>query len=93
MILYELVVGHPVFPKDMNSYQMALVLILGTWRFNIPDIVSAVAEKLIRDCLVMDYRDRPSFDDILERVSKIEFKLMADVNSVKITEVVAGVED
>jgi serine/threonine protein kinase len=92
MILYELIVGRPVFPKDMNPYQVALLLIEGSWRLDIPDTVSPRAEELIRDCLAVDYRDRPSFDDILERLTMIGFRLMADVNSVKIVEFVAGVE-
>jgi serine/threonine protein kinase len=67
-ILYELIVGHPVFPKDMNSYEMARALIQGTWRLDIPDTVSPLADKLIRDCLAVDYRDRSSFGDIIERL-------------------------
>jgi serine/threonine protein kinase len=92
MILYELIVGRPVFPEYMDSRQTGAALVFGKWHLDIPDNVIPVTAELIRDCLVLDYRDRPSFDDILERLKMIEFKLMADVNSRKITEFVAAVE-
>jgi serine/threonine protein kinase len=92
MILYELIVGRPVFPKDLNSRKVALALIMNDWRLDIPNTVIPITKALIRDCLAMDYRNRPSFDDILERLKEIEFQLIAGVRSVRITEFVKAVE-
>jgi hypothetical protein len=59
---------------------------------DIPDIGISIPAELIRDCLAVDYRDRPSFDYIFERLQAIEFKLILGVSSVKITKYVAAVE-
>jgi hypothetical protein len=62
------------------------------WNPDIPDTVIHVAAELMRDCLAVDYHDRPLFDDILEQLKAIEFKLITGVNPVEITEFVAAVE-
>jgi serine/threonine protein kinase len=92
MILYELIVGRPVFPKSMTAVKVVMQLMQDDWCPDIPDTVVQVTAELIRDCLALDYRDRPSFDDILERLKEMEFQLIAGVHSVRITEFVAAVE-
>jgi hypothetical protein len=51
-----------------------------------------VTKELIRDCLALDYRRRPSFTEILQRLEAIGFKLIAGVNSVKIESFVTAIE-
>jgi serine/threonine protein kinase len=92
VILYELILGRLLFSNDVSPYQVMLAMVQGNWRPGIPETVIPVTAELIRDCLAVDYRVRPLFDDILERLKEIEFKLIDGVNSVKITEFVAVVE-
>jgi serine/threonine protein kinase len=93
MILYELVIGRPVFPKHMSSYGVPMELLADGWQPDIPDSVIPAAANLIRDCLAVDYRMRPSFIRILRRLKKIQFKLMAGVNSEEIAAFVEKIED
>jgi serine/threonine protein kinase len=93
MILYELIIGRPVFPKNMNPYQMALAMVHDDWSPGIPYTVIPVTAELIQDCLAADYRNRPSFHDILERLEVIDFKLIAGVNSMKIAAFVAAFDE
>jgi serine/threonine protein kinase len=73
MILYELIVGRPVFPKSMSRYQVARVLLLDDWEPDIPENVNDEAEKLIRDCLAFNHQDRPWFIENLHRLKEIQF--------------------
>jgi serine/threonine protein kinase len=93
MILYELIIGKPVFPKRMTVSQMALALIIEKWCPTIPDNVISATADLIRDCLAIHHRARPSFIGILHQLKAIGFKLMPGVNSEKITEFVKTIED
>jgi aurora kinase len=92
MILYELIIGRPVFAKDMNPCQVALALVEGNWRLAIPDTVIPETAGLIRDCLAGNYHYRPSFTEILQRLDAIEFKLIAGVNSAKIASFITAIE-
>jgi TPR repeat protein len=93
LILYELIVGRLLFPKDKSPYQAGIALIQSNWCPNIPDTVIPVTAELIRDCLALNYCDRPSFTEILQRLEMIDFKLMVGVNSVKITSFVTAIEN
>jgi hypothetical protein len=93
MIVYELTVGCPVFPKSKYPYKPAVALVLTDWRPDIPEWVMPATKELIQDCLVLKYRDRPSFTEILQRLAAIEFKLMAGVNSAKIESCVTAIEN
>jgi serine/threonine protein kinase len=93
MILYELIVGRPVFPKDMDPYQVMLAMAQGKWRLDIPETVIPVTVELIQGCLALDYRHRPLFSEILQRLEAIDFKLMAGVNSVEIGAFMTEIEE
>jgi serine/threonine protein kinase len=92
LILYELIIGRPVFPKGVSPYTVMKLLSADDWCPDIPEYVNCAAADLIRDCLAVDYRVRPSFIDILDRLKRIQFKLMAGVNSEKIAEFVDMIE-
>jgi serine/threonine protein kinase len=93
MILYELFLGHPIFRKGMTIPQIGKALVNHDWELDIPEWVTPEAEALIRDCLAVNPKDRPSFIDIFNHLELIRFKLLPDVNSVKIEEFVAGIKD
>jgi serine/threonine protein kinase len=93
LILYELIIGRPVFLKGLSPYTVMMMLSEDDWRPDIPDDVNPAAATLMRDCLAVDYRVRPSFIKILRRLKKMQFKLMTGVNSAKIAEFVNTIED
>jgi serine/threonine protein kinase len=93
LILYELIIGRPVFPKRVSPYKVAVILGADDWPPDIPDDVNSAAAALIGDCFVVDYRVRPSFIKILRRFKKMRFKLMTSVNSAKVSEFVNTIED
>jgi serine/threonine protein kinase len=93
LILYELIIGRPVFPKCVSAYTVMMMLSKDNWHPDIPDDVNPAAAILIRDCLAIDYRVRPSFIKILRRLKKMQFKLMTGVNSEKTAEFVNTIED
>jgi serine/threonine protein kinase len=93
LILYELIIGRPVFPNRRNPYAGLRPLSEDDWPPAIPDNVNSAAATLIRDCLAVNYRARPSFIKILRRLKKMRFELMTGVNSAKIAEFVKRIED
>jgi serine/threonine protein kinase len=92
MILYELIIGRPLFSKTLSMYQVISQLIKWDWSPYIPESVIPETAELIRDCIAIKHEDRPSFIEILKRLKKIQFKLMTDVNSAKITAFVDEIE-
>jgi hypothetical protein len=92
MILFELIVGHAGFPKGTNPYAVAKMVVVDEFRPVIPDWVEPSTRELIRDCWADDPDDRPSSEEIVERLRGIDFKLTAHVKSKKLAEFVAGVE-
>jgi hypothetical protein len=62
------------------------------WKPNVPYFVLSETRKLIYDCLTVDYLERPSFSEILERLEGMKFQLMAGVNSLKIKEFVKQIK-
>jgi serine/threonine protein kinase len=92
LILYELIIGRPVFSKRTISYNAAAARIADDWQPDIPDSVIPATADLIRDSLAVDYRKRPSFIKILRRLKKMRFELMAGVNSAKVAAFVEAIE-
>jgi serine/threonine protein kinase len=93
LILYKLIVSPSFFPKDKNAYRAGVAMIQVDWCPDIPNTVIPVTDALIRDCLARDDRHRSSFKNGLQPVEAIEFKLMADVNSVEIESFVTAIEN
>jgi hypothetical protein len=88
LILYELVVGKPPFSKSLKQQSVTKWLIVEDARPDIPDFVLPEVGKLIRDCWATDPDDRPSFNQILRRLERMNFKLTANANSSKVSEFV-----
>jgi serine/threonine protein kinase len=93
LILYELVVGKPPFPKNLKQQAVAKLLIDEDARPDIPDFVLPEVAKLIRDCWATDPDNRPPFHQILQRLERMNFKLTANVNSSKLLEFVKTVKE
>jgi serine/threonine protein kinase len=84
-ILYELVVGRRVFRDDMSNDQIVALIVKQEFRPEIPDWVAIDVNVLMIDCWAQNPDDRPSFDEILDRLDKMKFKLHPDVNSLKLS--------
>jgi hypothetical protein len=50
----------------------------------IPKFVLPSARELITDCWAEDPADRPSFEEIVDRLKQMRFKVMPNVNSLKL---------
>jgi serine/threonine protein kinase len=93
LILYELVVGKPVFSKGLTCEEIAGSLILGRWKLNIPNFVLPETKELISDCLACNYRERLCFSGILDRLEEMRFKIIPRVNSSKLTAFVREIQE
>jgi serine/threonine-protein kinase CTR1 len=93
LILCELIVGAPAFPKGASRAALMRFMIREHWRPDIPDSVLPSAVGLIRDCWATDHFRRPSFSEILDRLSEMDFKPTPNAHSAKIAAFVAAVEN
>jgi hypothetical protein len=69
-----------------------MLVIEGT-RPEIPDSVLPGPRALIENCWAADPDDRPTFEEIVDRLAEMKFTVMANVNSAKIMEFVRKIEE
>jgi serine/threonine protein kinase len=93
MILYELLTGQPVFSKELTSIKIVYMVAVKYELPNIPEFVLPSARELIKDCWAEEPGDRFSFDEIVDRLKEMKFKVMRNVNSSKISEFVKEIEE
>jgi hypothetical protein len=62
-------------------------------RPDIPKFVLPSARELITDCLSEEPGDRPSFDEIVDCLKEMKFRVMPNVNSSKISSFVKEIEE
>jgi serine/threonine protein kinase len=93
LILYELVAGKSAFPKHLNQLAVAKFLIVDNKRPTIPAFVLPAVQSLIRKCWKRDAGRRPTFNQVLDMLELMKFKLTANVNSSKLSEFVTRVKD
>jgi hypothetical protein len=62
-------------------------------RPEIPQSVLSAARALIEDCWEADPDDRPTFEEIVDRLAGMEFKVIVDVNSAKVVKFVRRIEE
>jgi hypothetical protein len=84
--------GAPAFPESLGPHQIAVIVAVRDRRSEIPDFVIPAVRALIQDCWEADPDDRPTFEEIMDRLAEMEFKVTADVNSVKVVGFVKGIE-
>jgi hypothetical protein len=55
--------------------------------------VAPPARALIADCWAQDPDDRPTFEEIVDRLAEMEFRVAAKVKSAKVAEFVTWIEE
>jgi serine/threonine protein kinase len=93
LILFEILVGRPPFPKNFTRWQIAWIVAFEDRRPEIPDFVPAPARELIENCWATDPDDRPTFEEIVDRLAEMQFRVTACVNSAKVAEFVKRIKD
>jgi serine/threonine protein kinase len=78
LILYELLVGQSVFPKDANAVRLAK-LHMNEHRAEIPGSISSAVADLMRACWSTDPDLRPTFEEIYAKLKGTWFPFFDDV--------------
>jgi serine/threonine protein kinase len=93
LIAYELLAGQPAFAKTLSPRQIQFIVCVECGRPEIPDFLPESVRVLIAHCWAHEPGDRPTFDEIVDRLKEMEFKLTANVNSAKLKKFVQGIEE
>jgi serine/threonine protein kinase len=93
LILYELLTRQPVFSKELTLNEIICRVAIKHALPDIPKLVLPSARELITDCWAEEPGDRLSFDEIVDRLKEIKFKVMRNVNSWKISTFVKEIEE
>jgi serine/threonine protein kinase len=92
LILYELVTGEPAFKKDLDREFIAAQVAVHDYRPEIPNSVLPGTRKLIEDCWEVEPEDRLSFEEIVEQLMKMNYKVVTKVSSWKLGRFVKKIE-
>jgi serine/threonine protein kinase len=93
LILYELLTGQPVFSKEWTLNEIVFKVTMKHELPDIPKFVLPSARELITECWAEEPDDRLSFDEIVDRLKEIKFKVMRNVNSPKLSAFVKEIEE
>jgi serine/threonine protein kinase len=93
LIGYELLTGQPVFSNELTLNEIAFIVAVKYKLPDIPEFVLPSASEIITDCWAEEPGDRPCFEDIVDRLKEMKFKVMRNVNSSKITAFVKEIEE
>jgi serine/threonine protein kinase len=92
LILYEVLTGQPGFSKELTLAEITFRMNMKQKRPDIPKFVLPSVRDLITECWAEEPGDRPPFDDIVDRLKEMKFKVMPNVNSAKLSEFVKEIE-
>jgi serine/threonine protein kinase len=92
LILYEILVGSAVFPKDLKPLEIIRQHRTGA-RPIIPDIVDAVMKTLIGRSWSADRSQRPSFNEVLNCIESNAFRIVPEADAKTVRQYVRGVRD
>jgi serine/threonine protein kinase len=92
LILYELLAGRPAFPNGLTHNQVAFKIAVENERPDIPGFVLRSGRELITECWAKEPGHRPTFDEIVDRLVSVNFKLIRNVNSSKIVQFFERIE-
>jgi serine/threonine protein kinase len=92
LILYELLTGKAAFAETLTQLQIAWNVAIANNRPDIPEFVLPFARELIIDCWAIEPGDRPSFEEIVDRLVEMKFKVMPNVNPRKLFTFVNKIE-
>jgi serine/threonine protein kinase len=93
LILYELLTGQPGFPKELTLSETMCTVGVKHEMPDIPEFVLPSARELITDCWAGEPGDRPFFDEIVDQLKNMKFKVMRKVNSSKLWAFVKEIEE
>jgi serine/threonine-protein kinase len=93
LILYELLTGQLIFPKELTLIQITFIIIVEHELTDISKFVLSSARDLITDCWAKEPGDRLSFEEIVERLKKMKFKVIPNVNSRKLSAFDEAIEE
>jgi serine/threonine protein kinase len=93
LILYELLVGQPAFPKELTNHQIAHRLIMTDKWPIIPESILQSTRELINDCWAKEPGYRLSSKEVVDRLEKMKFKVIPGVNSSKISNFVKSIKE
>jgi serine/threonine protein kinase len=93
IIFCELLSGQPGLPLGLSGRQLMKIIVRDNARPTIPDFVDRKVRRLISDCWKRKPDERPSFEEILERLDEMDFRITAGVNSAKVRRFVKAVRD
>jgi serine/threonine protein kinase len=92
LILYELLTMQPAFPKSMDVFAATFMIAVKDDRPLIPEFILPSVRELITDCWATNPEERPSFEDIVNRLADMNFKITQNVNSRKLLAFVKKIE-
>jgi serine/threonine protein kinase len=90
LVLYEILVGSPVFPLSMAA-RPVMKCILNSDMPKIPSTCGEMMQKLIKRCWSMNPGDRPSFDDIFAEFQANNFDIVPGANAITIRDYARGI--
>jgi isochorismate hydrolase len=93
LILYELLTDQPVFSNEFTRLEIAFKVAIKHALPDIPEFVLPSTRELITDCWAEEPGDRPCFEDIVDRLKEMKFKVMPNVNSWKLSAFVKEIEE
>jgi serine/threonine protein kinase len=91
LVLYEILVGYPVFSHDQTPFEILWKITRGNMP-NIPDKVLPSMKSLIKRCWALKPDDRPTFEDIFQDLKSNNFEIVAGADIWIVRGYVAGVE-
>jgi serine/threonine protein kinase len=83
LILYEMLVGRPVFKPSEGAFAAVRRLRSGNLP-EIPPLAGSVMAELIPKCWTKNPRERPSFQQIFTMLEAREFKILPDADPIEI---------
>jgi serine/threonine protein kinase len=92
LILYEILVGSPVFPEDDAPNDIIRKKRASEFPLIGSKVLSSM-DDLIQACWQSDSANRPSFHDIMILFEAVDFEIVADAHSQTVAEYVKGVTD
>jgi serine/threonine protein kinase len=90
LILYELIVGEPVFAATLSPEEVK-AKVVGGERPKMPESVNETVRKVIKRSWSCDADVRPSFDEILFAFDRIKFRLIGNVDVDRVYEFISTV--
>jgi serine/threonine protein kinase len=91
LVLYEVLVGESVFPKDSSVLQIVKMHLDG-WRPALPKSVHPVVREVIEKCWAKDPDARPTVDEVFERLSDNWFPFHRGASNTVISEYISELE-